>query len=156
MGIFINLKKYFGNLSSTAVRRLIAAAVILCASVVTSLPQLSEDLRQSRIQKLDNDLLKSSAPGEQGMDAAMLDKAADFFGQYSARSLNVVRHNRIVLEKYFSEDRDTASNAFSVTKSFVSALTGIAVGQYHMFSAIGYGGQYIKQSKLRRVLYGTS
>ena len=106
MGIFIYLKNYFGNLSSTAVRRLVTVVVILCVSVLLSIPQLQEDLRQSRMRKIDSDSIKSWQAIEQGMDAALLKKAEGFLGNFSARSLIIVRHNRMVLEKYYTADRD--------------------------------------------------
>ena len=127
MRIFKKLKITFQNLSGRTVRELIAMSVILCFSIVLSLPELNEDIRQYRIQKLEDDGIKNSTAAEEGMDADTLYGAARYLEAYDAMSLIVVRHDKIVLEKYYSGGRNSTSNVFSVTKSFMSALTGIAI-----------------------------
>ena len=127
MGIFRKLKITFQNLSGRTVRELIAMSVILCLSIALSLPALNEDIRQYRIQKLEDDGIENSTAEAQGMDADTLNGAARYLDTYDATSLIVVRHSKIVLEKYYSGSRDSTSNVFSVTKSFISALTGIAL-----------------------------
>ena len=73
---------------------------------------------------------RTSAPEEQGMDAGRL---ADMLDSARAQGLSlhsvlVIRHGFIVMEKYFgSYDAGTAHSLYSVTKSFVSALVGIAI-----------------------------
>jgi CubicO group peptidase (beta-lactamase class C family) len=70
-----------------------------------------------------------STPQEQGMDAARLDDAL----QAAERKLNlhgllVIRHGYIVQEKYFAGYTVGAvHDLFSCTKSFTSALMGIAI-----------------------------
>ena len=73
---------------------------------------------------------RTAAPAEQGMDPAVLDDldtiVPDSYPQ--VRSVLVVRHGYLVYERY--RQGVTASdghNSFSVTKSFVSALVGIAL-----------------------------
>lgn len=127
MGIFRKLKITFQNLSGRTLRELIAIAVILCISIALSLPALNEDIKQYRIQKAEDDGIESSTAQEQGMDADMLGKAGRYLAAYDASSLIVVRHGKIVLERYYLGDRHSTSNVFSVTKSFISALTGIAI-----------------------------
>ena len=73
-----------------------------------------------------------STPEEQGMDSAMLERADDFLRTHSPNrySFLVIRNGYLVFERYYG-----GSNAWdrfptaSITKSFVSALTGIAVEQ---------------------------
>lgn len=127
MGVFRKLKITFQNLSGRTVRELIAMSVILCVSIALSLPALNEDIGQYRLQKLEDDGIENSTAKEQGMDAGLLEEAARYLDAYEAASLIVVRHGRIVLEKYYSGDKDSVTNVFSVTKSFMSALTGIAI-----------------------------
>lgn len=127
MRIFSSLKYSLQNLSGRAVRNLIAAAIILCVSVALSVPSLVEDLKQQRVQASDDDGIENSTAAEQGMDADLLDQGARYMDAYDTLSLLVVRHDKIVLERYYSGGKYDTSNVFSITKSFVSALTGIAV-----------------------------
>lgn len=127
MGIFRKLKITFQNLSGRTIRELIIMSVILCISIALSLPELNADIRQQRIQRLEDDGIKNSAAQDEGMSAEILDNGARYLGSFDATSLLVVRHGKIVLEKYYSGGRDSTSNVFSVTKSFISALTGIAI-----------------------------
>jgi CubicO group peptidase (beta-lactamase class C family) len=46
----------------------------------------------------------------------------------------VVRHGYLVYERYWNGDARTGQEAFSVTKSFTSALVGIALGDHHLKS----------------------
>jgi len=76
----------------------------------------------------------TSAPAESDFDglklADALRQAADdeFF-----RALLVVRHGRLVVEEYFNGGaRDQSTEVWSVTKSFISALIGIAIEQGHI------------------------
>jgi CubicO group peptidase (beta-lactamase class C family) len=76
------------------------------------------------------DTWRTSTPEEQGMDSA---KLAEMFRQIQnddvqIRSVLVIRHGYLVAECYRKPyDKDTAVNVKSVTKSFLSALTGIAI-----------------------------
>jgi CubicO group peptidase (beta-lactamase class C family) len=80
---------------------------------------------------------RSSTAKAQGMDAAKLKAALD-----SAQKQNlllhgvlVIRHGYIVLEKYFAPyDQSVAHSLYSCTKSFVSALTGIAIDKKYIAS----------------------
>ena len=73
---------------------------------------------------------KISTPEEQGMDAKILSGSdcavkTDF---EAVTSLLVVRHGYLVYEKYYQgKNKDNYTHVFSVTKSVVSALTGIAI-----------------------------
>jgi CubicO group peptidase (beta-lactamase class C family) len=70
-----------------------------------------------------------AAPADVGMDAQALDTAAvHAAGIPRFRSLLAARHGHLVLERYFGDaDASTRFDVRSVTKSVVSALTGIAV-----------------------------
>lgn len=127
MGIFRKLEITFQNLSGRTIRELIAVSVILCISIALSLPALNEDIRQYHIQKAEDDGIKNSTAIEQGMDPGILGGAVCYLDTYDAASLIVVRHDKIVLERYYLGDKDSTSNVFSVTNSFISALIGIAI-----------------------------
>ena len=71
-----------------------------------------------------------STPEMQGMDSVMLGRAdSRITGNYpNVYSLLVVRHGYLVYEKYYhGVDGNDANPVFSITKSVMSALTGIAV-----------------------------
>ncbi|HVO38481.1 MAG TPA: serine hydrolase [Spirochaetia bacterium] len=73
---------------------------------------------------------KTSTPMAQGMDADKLQSLLDSarMQNLSLHSVLVIRHGSIVMEKYFgSWDAAAAHSLFSCTKSFVSALAGIAL-----------------------------
>ncbi len=71
----------------------------------------------------------TAAPSEAGMTAGELEAAAARAAAIPRfRSLVVARHGRVVLERYFvGTDGATLFDVRSVTKSVVSALTGIAI-----------------------------
>lgn len=71
-----------------------------------------------------------STPEEQGIDSKILNSNADtaISSNYPAvTSLLVIRHGRLVYERYNGINKDSQSEAFSITKSITSALTGIAM-----------------------------
>jgi len=76
------------------------------------------------------DVWSTSSPEQQGINSALL-TAADkrITDNYpNVYSLLVVRHGYLVYEKYYQGmDENSANPIYSVTKSVMSALTGIAV-----------------------------
>jgi CubicO group peptidase (beta-lactamase class C family) len=78
---------------------------------------------------------RTAPPARVGMDPkvlAVLDTNVAYHPQL--RSLLVVRHGYLVYERYWNGDAGTGQAAFSVTKSFTSALVGIALGDHHLKS----------------------
>jgi CubicO group peptidase (beta-lactamase class C family) len=74
---------------------------------------------------------RTAAPAEQGMDPAVLDdldtQVPESYPQ--VRSVLVVRHGYLVYERYWQGvAAGDGQSSFSVTKSFLSALIGIALG----------------------------
>ncbi|MFW9922494.1 MAG: serine hydrolase domain-containing protein [Candidatus Thorarchaeota archaeon] len=72
----------------------------------------------------------SSSPEEQGMDSQFLKDMENYIGNHSYNhdSIVIVKNGYIVFEKYFNHyDENQTHHLFSVTKSFVSALMGIAL-----------------------------
>ena len=77
---------------------------------------------------------RECAPGEVGMNAAVLmdmnDEIVRLVGEdYEIHSILVVRNGYIVAEQYYSKyfDRETWHKLHSCTKSFTSALIGVAI-----------------------------
>jgi len=70
------------------------------------------------------------APSEHGLDTEQLILALDEAeNRKSIYSVLVIRNDYIVAERYYrGYDKDSAFNIRSVSKSFLSAMTGIAVG----------------------------
>lgn len=75
----------------------------------------------------------NSTPEEQGMDSSQLNELKDYIEKYYSRtmdSLIIIRNGYIVFEEYPSGlNPDTLHALHSVTKSFTSALIGIAIEQ---------------------------
>ena len=71
---------------------------------------------------------QTSTPEEQGMDSAALAQLVDFVGIYKQDSLLIIRHGKIVVDAYYAPYvRNIRHDLRSVTKSFISTLTGIEV-----------------------------
>jgi len=75
-----------------------------------------------------------STPDEQGLDSGKLKEAVDLIraGERYPRlhALLIVRHGRLVVEEYFNNwQADGLHTLQSVTKSFTSALVGIAIAK---------------------------
>jgi CubicO group peptidase (beta-lactamase class C family) len=88
---------------------------------------------------------RSASPSEEGMNGAMLDAALAAASQkrLQLHGMLVVRHGFIVKEAYFPPyEEGTAHELYSCTKSFTSALVGIALdrGYLHDLSqpALGF------------------
>ena len=78
---------------------------------------------------------RTAPPAEVGMDPkvlAVLDTNVAYHPQL--RSLLVVRHGYLVYERYWNGDAHAGQFAFSVTKSFIAALVGIALSDHHLKS----------------------
>jgi CubicO group peptidase (beta-lactamase class C family) len=78
---------------------------------------------------------RTAAPAEQGMDPAVLDdldrQVPERYPQ--VRSLLVVRHGYLVYERYWQGfDAADGQEIHSVTKSVISALVGIALGEHRL------------------------
>lgn len=74
----------------------------------------------------------TSTPEEQGLDSAQLEKANQRINDNypNIYSLLVIRHGYLVYEKYYQGmDVNSYNPVYSVTKSVMSALTGIALNE---------------------------
>jgi len=78
----------------------------------------------------------TSTPQEQGMDSQLLTQAVSQGENLGfVDCILVIRNGYIVAEKYYNGFRkDTPHNVMSVSKSFLSALTGIALRDGHLDS----------------------
>ena len=75
---------------------------------------------------------RASTPEQQGMDSEKLVKMLQFVvdRRYDLHSLLVIRNGYAVMETYFPPfEPDTKDDLICVSRSFVSALTGIAIEQ---------------------------
>ena len=102
-----------------------AAFVALCiASILSGQPRL-------------NGIWPESSPESQGMDSSELAKLLDYIRKEAKGldSLLIIRHGYLVLEVYYAPyNRDKEHILNSVTKSFVSALVGIAIDTKYISS----------------------
>ena len=82
----------------------------------------------------DSDSWTFSTPEEQGMDPTVLDSGwAAFEESEVVISIIVIRHDAIVLERYFNAGHaQYASNVFSTSKSILSSLVGIAIEEGYL------------------------
>ncbi len=103
-----------------------AIIVILCISISISIPSFLNDIKARKTILTDS--IKVASPESQGMDSKLLQKADGFMAQTSANSFIVSRHGQVLFEKYYQgNNMYNSSNVFSVTKSFMSDLIGIAI-----------------------------
>ena len=77
---------------------------------------------------------QTSTPEEQGMDSQLIEQA---FNQGESRGfvdcILVIRNGYLIAEKYYNNySKDLAHNVKSVSKSFLSAMTGIALRDGHL------------------------
>jgi CubicO group peptidase (beta-lactamase class C family) len=72
---------------------------------------------------------RNSTPEDQGMISASLENMDKYIKNKCplVRSILVIRHGYIVFEKYYNGDVSYDNHIYSATKSFVSALIGIAL-----------------------------
>ena len=70
---------------------------------------------------------KSSVPDPEEISAAIAGYADTIFDFDQVRSILVATDDRIVFEQYYGTDQDAYWDVFSVTKSVVSTLVGIAL-----------------------------
>lgn len=78
-----------------------------------------------------------STPEKEGLDSQILTKADDAIQKTmpSVMSFMVVRHGRIVYEKYYrGNNQNSLVVVYSVTKSVISALIGIAIRNSYLSS----------------------
>jgi CubicO group peptidase (beta-lactamase class C family) len=78
---------------------------------------------------------RTAAPSQQGMDPEVLDDLDTQVPQQypQVRSLLVVRHGYLVYERYWHGfDAADGQGLHSVTKSIISALVGITLGDHHL------------------------
>jgi len=79
--------------------------------------------------------LRISAPEQQGMDSELLVAMFDYSAEQDAKvhSVLVVRNGYLVAEAYFRPYRPSRKHSIrSCTKSFLSALVGIAIEEGHL------------------------
>jgi CubicO group peptidase (beta-lactamase class C family) len=113
---------------------IILILISACGGIRATLPtpQFVPDQAQPPIPKAywPTDGWRMSAPEDQGMDAGRLNQMFENIDQRRLRidSVLVVRNGYIVAEKYYAPDTiDTQHVLYSCTKSFISALIGIAI-----------------------------
>jgi CubicO group peptidase (beta-lactamase class C family) len=84
---------------------------------------------QMQPAKWPTDIWSHSSPEAQGIDPLALERMSQDIraNEPTARSVLVVRNGYIVYEEYFRGDETYAGPIWSVTKSFISALVGIAL-----------------------------
>jgi CubicO group peptidase (beta-lactamase class C family) len=79
---------------------------------------------------------KTSSPEEQGIAADRIERLADYIHKDLplTTSMLLVRHGYVVFEFYKSNDKYARRDVWSITKSFLSALIGIALSKGYIQS----------------------
>ncbi len=116
--------------------RVVLAFLLLVSSAsgapASTAAQTDTDSTASERTDWPTDGWRTSTPEEQGMDGALLDEAGRRVPAElpDVSALLVVRHGRLVFERYYGGVRpDDPINVRSVTKSVTSALIGIALAE---------------------------
>jgi CubicO group peptidase (beta-lactamase class C family) len=96
----------------------------------------TEDLEAVVYAPLPGDDWKVSTPVEEGLDPMLVAELyLDAAQVENLRGLLVIKNGRLIAEKYFNEGSiEEKALLASVTKSYTSALVGIALGQGHLSS----------------------
>jgi len=115
---------------------LLITSVILILSMLVGCGPRIEDLEAIEYTPLPRDDWKVSTPEAQGLDpmlvAELYYNAAELETIYS---LLVIKNNHLIAEKYFNEGSvDQKARLQSATKSYTSALVGIALEQGYLSS----------------------
>lgn len=143
------IKFFFNNISDRTVRELIAIGIILCISLAVSLPAFFSDLKKYRSQTAQEPAkedMEFARPEEQGMDSGLLEKADASISNSSVLSFIVMRNGVVVHEKYPGDFGPEAyNNVFSVTKSVISALTGISIREGYIGGTEDRISEYLPQ-----------
>lgn len=129
---FVNRLK---DLSPAGIREIIVVFMLLSLAIILSIPAFREDLKNSKRYKEQlkiSNTFEYATPVELGMNPALLEQAAEYLENTSAVSFIIVRRGKIAYEKYYMEAG--SNNIFSITKSFISALTGIAIREGYIGS----------------------
>lgn len=109
------------RLMNTLLAALLAASALLCTSLATA-QQTTTDTWPTRGWPV-------SSPEEQGMSSERLARLVEFGAQNDMDSVLVTRHGRIVLEATYAPFRAGLKHrVYSVTKSVISTLVGMALG----------------------------
>jgi CubicO group peptidase (beta-lactamase class C family) len=113
---------------------LLIILVSACGGVRTTLPTSQVVLEQTQAPSANlywpTDGWRISSPEDQGMDAALLAQMFENIEQHRLKidSVLVVRNGYIVAEKYYAPYTiNTQHVLYSCTKSFISALIGMAI-----------------------------
>jgi Tol biopolymer transport system component/CubicO group peptidase (beta-lactamase class C family) len=116
----------------TAVTPLHADNACACSSLDPLQTQLVYDVATAH----DAGAWSISTPGEEGMDADRLETGVTALAEFSnLYSVLILRNDKIVLERYFQqEEPQHARNIQSASKSFLSALVGIAIHEGYIQS----------------------
>jgi CubicO group peptidase (beta-lactamase class C family) len=124
------------NLTRLRYFSLFIASLILILSMLVGCGPSAEDLAEVDYTPLPGDGWEVSTPEAEGLDPMLLARA-----YYNAAKLDtiysllVVKNGRLVAEGYFNEGSvDQLSKRASVTKSYTSALVGIALDQGYLES----------------------
>jgi CubicO group peptidase (beta-lactamase class C family) len=106
-----------------------ARSALLAALMLSSGPELCASAQANdSSQSWPTKEWQTSTPEEQGMDSAALAQLVDFVGIYKQDSLLIIRHGKIVVDAYYAPYAPNIRHDLrSVTKSFISTLTGIEV-----------------------------
>lgn len=108
------------QLKNTLLAILLAASTLFSASLATA---------QQTTQPWPTRGWAASSPEEQGMSSERLARLVDFGARNEMDSVLVTRHGRIVLEASYAPFRPGLKHrVYSVTKSVVSTLVGMALG----------------------------
>lgn len=108
----------------------ITSLILILSSLVGCGPR-TEDLEAVEYTPLPGDDLKVSTPAEQGLDPMLVAELYLDAGKLSTLyGLLVIKNGYLIAERYFNEGAvEQLSSRQSATKSFTSALVGIAADQ---------------------------
>ena len=124
--------------------------IIYLLSTLLLITSCQQDKRDYTNPKQLTDNWTVSTPDKEGMDLELIKQVIPkISGNYeNIDGIVVVRHGKLIVDEYFNGyDSEKTHKVFSITKSIVGALIGIAIEQGHLKSEYdsikNYMGNYL-------------
>ena len=119
------------------IRKIVVIAFLSILFIIPVMIKLDKCKAETNYNYWPTENWEISTPEEQGLDSSKIEQLADYVEQdnYDYDSVIIVKNGYIVYENYFNSNFvNSTHHLFSVTKSFLSALIGIAIEESYILN----------------------